>query len=279
MGRETSFIDILDYCLEQKKIAPPVFNRTGLQIQQEVMREEPDPRTIEQLITFDPALTSQILRIANSAFFKGLSKITTIRNAIVRLGMKEIANIALLASQKSNFTSRYRTIRAAMQSLWVHSVACAIGAQWIALNCGMRSRAQEAFTAGLLHDMGKLYILIITEALKRRGNIRQVPSETILHEALNSLHSRYGYELLSLWNLPEPYAVVARDHHLEEFDESNTLLVIVRLADMACNQQGIGLLADTDLILAATPEADCLGLSEIQMAELEIRLEDAVSLS
>ncbi len=279
MGRETSFIDILDYCLEQKKIAPPVFNRTGLQIQQEVMREEPDPRTIEQLITFDPALTSQILRIANSAFFKGLSKITTIRNAIVRLGMKEIANIALLASQKSNFTSRYRTIRAAMQSLWVHSVACAIGAQWIALNCGMRSRAQEALTAGLLHDMGKLYILIITEALKRRGNIRQVPSETILHEALNSLHSRYGYELLSLWNLPEPYAVVARDHHLEEFDESNTLLVIVRLADMACNQQGIGLLADTDLILAATPEADCLGLSEIQMAELEIRLEDAVSLS
>ncbi len=279
MSREPSFVDILDYCLQKKKISPPVFNRTGLQVQQEVAREEPDPRVIEQLITYDPTLTSQILRIANSAFFKGLSEITTIRNAIMRLGMKEIANIALLASQKSNFTSRYRTIRAAMQSLWVHSVACAIGAQWIALNCGMKSRAQEAFTAGLLHDMGKLYILIITEALKRRGNIRQVPSEMILHEALNRLHTRYGHELLTLWNLPEEYAVIARDHHQEEFDETDTLLVIVRLADLACNRQGIGLLADSDLILAATPEAECLGLSEIKMAELEIRLEDAVSLS
>ncbi len=279
MGGETSFIDILDYCLAQKKIAPPVFNRTGLQVQQEVAAADPDPRVIEQLITYDPTLTSQILRIANSVFFKGLSEITTIRNAIVRLGMKEIANIALLASQKSNFTSRYRTIQAAMRSLWIHSVACAIGTQWIALNCGMKSRAQEAFTAGLLHDMGKLYILMITEALKRRGNIRQVPSEMILHEALDSLHTRYGYELLTIWNLPEAYAVVARDHHLEEYDDSNALLTMVRLADMACNQQGIGMKPASDLILAATPEADSLGLSEIQMAELEIRLEDAVSLS
>lgn len=279
MSEEKSYIDILDYCLKNKNIAPPVFNKTGIQIQQEVASKNPNNDVIERLITYDQALTSQVLRLANSVFFKGLTKVTTIRNAIVRLGMKEIANIALLVSQKSNFTSKNKEIKATMQTLWRHSVVCAVGAEWIAMNCGMKSMAQEAFTAGLLHDMGKLYILIVTEALNRRGNIAQIPSKTILHEAMDCLHTKYGYELLTMWSLPEAYASVARDHHLEEYNDNDMLLATVRLADMACNQQGIGLKPPSEVILAATHEADNLGLSEIKAAELEIKLENAISLA
>lgn len=279
MPQEKSFIDILDYCLKHKNISPPVFNKTGMQIREEVAREEPDNRVIEKIITCDQALTSEVLRTANSVFFKGLSKITTIRNAIIRLGMNEIAKIALMASQKSNFTSKNTIILRIMHTLWKHSVVCAVGSEWIALNCGMKNRSREAFTAGLLHDMGKLYILIVTEALIRAGRIKQIPSITILHEALDSLHTHYGYELLMKWNLPDAYAHIARDHHLDEYDEGDMLLTIVRLANLACNQQGIGIKPPADIILAATPEADNLGLSEIQMAELEIKLEDATALA
>ena len=73
MPQEKSFIDILDYCLKYKNISPPVFNKTGMQIREEVAREEPDNRVIEKIITCDQALTSEVLRTAHSVFFKGLS--------------------------------------------------------------------------------------------------------------------------------------------------------------------------------------------------------------
>ncbi|MDH4317724.1 MAG: HDOD domain-containing protein [Desulfobulbaceae bacterium] len=279
MEQEKSFIEILDESLQNKKFTPPVFNRTGLQIQEQLGSENPDIRVVEKLITCDQTLTSQVLRMANSAFFRGISKITTVRDAMVRLGTEQIANIALLSSQKSMFQTDNPIIKNVLTSLWQHSVGCAMGAHWIAGACNLHSRAREAFTSGLLHDMGKLYILTVAAELVRNKQISSVSHEVILKEAINALHTTYGHDLLTSWNLPEIYAIVARDHHLEEFDPKNDLLVIIRLADLTCNKLGVGTREHTDIILAATAEADHLGLSEIKTAELEIRVEDAIGLA
>jgi hypothetical protein len=69
-------------------------------------------------------------------------------------------------------------------------------------------------------------------------------------------------------------SIVARDHHLEDFDANNFLLPIVRLADMVCNKMGFGLNIDPSLDLSSTPEAALLGLSEIDLVRLEIEMED-----
>ncbi|MDH3347801.1 MAG: HDOD domain-containing protein [Desulfobulbaceae bacterium] len=279
MKQNKSFIEILDENLQKKEITPPVFDRTGLQIQQKLATETPDIKAIEKLITCDQTLTSGVLRMANSAFFRGISKISTVRDAIVRLGMNQTANIALLSSQKNMFQTKDPSIKAILTSIWKHSVGCAMGAHWIATTCNLHSKAQEAFTAGLLHDMGKLYILSIAAELIRTQQIDPKSYEVILKEAINTLHGHYGYTLLHLWNIPEMYAIVARDHHMEEFDPKNDLLVIIRLADLACNKLGVGTRERTNIILAASSEADHLGLSEIKTAELEIRIEDAIGLA
>lgn len=96
---------------------------------------------------------------------------------------------------------------------------------------------------------------------------------------INALRTIYGHDLLTGWNLREIYAIVAEDHHLEEFDPKNDLLVIIRSAELTCNKPGGGTREHTDIILAATAEADHLGLSEIKTAELEIRVEDAIGLA
>jgi HD-like signal output (HDOD) protein len=80
---------------------------------------------------------------------------------------------------------------------------------------------------------------------------------------------------MSQWNLPENYCLVARDHHLAEFDGNNFLLVLVRLANQVCNKMGIGLIEDPSIVLLETPEAAQLQLSEIDLARLEVRLEDS----
>ena len=71
------------------------------------------------------------------------------------------------------------------------------------------------------------------------------------------------------------YAIVGKDHHLEEFDPKNDLLVIIRLADLACNKLGVGTKERTNIILTASSETDHLGLSEIRTAEREIRIKNA----
>ena len=80
---------------------------------------------------------------------------------------------------------------------------------------------------------------------------------------------------MSHWNLPAKYSEIARDHHEPEFDANNLLLALVRLADKACCKLGIGLDEEPSLVLAATPEAEILHISEVDLARLEIMLEDS----
>jgi HD-like signal output (HDOD) protein len=96
---------------------------------------------------------------------------------------------------------------------------------------------------------------------------------------IDTLHTRQGYSLMKHWNMPEEYCIVVRDHHEPSVDPRNTLLILVRLADMACHKLGIGMRLLSEVNLAATPEANLLELSEIDLAELEIMLEDTTALT
>jgi hypothetical protein len=84
---------------------------------------------------------------------------------------------------------------------------------------------------------------------------------------------------MNVWNLPEKYGIVVRDHHVELYDTGNHLLTIVRLANITCNKIGIGCTPNPNMVLSATPEAETLGMSEIKLAQLEIKLEDTLVLS
>jgi len=275
MDQGSSFLEIINKYLNSNSTTLPVFNKTGMRIQKETAKNDPNTDIIEKLITSDQALTGQVLRTANSAFFKGLFKVSTVRNAIVRLGLNEISNIVMLVTQKANFQSKNQALSEFMDNLWRHSVGCAIGAQWIAVQSGYREKAHEAFSAGLLHDMGKLFILSVIDSISQSGKLKNMPSNELLLEVMVSLHTEYGHSLLHKWNLPDSYCEVARDHHLEDLPQNNDILVMVRLANQACNKLGIGERENPEIILAATPEAGYLGLEEIHLAELEIKLEDS----
>jgi len=279
MRKSRSLIDLIEEKLNDDRTVLPVFDQTGLQIQKEVARDEPDVNRIEKLVTGDQALTTQVLKTANSAFYKGLTKVPTVKAAIVRLGTAEISNIVMLATQQKHYTAKDPRIRTMMQKLWRHAVGCAIGAQWAAREFGFKHLAGEAFTAGLLHDVGKLLLFSVIETIQREKNVAVHSDESLLAEIMQSFHTQHGYLLLQNWNLPARYGIIARDHHQPEFDRNNYLLMIVRLVNLACRKLGIGLTEDPDIVLAATPEADQLGITEVPLAKLEIKLEDSLGLS
>ena len=279
MKQEASLIEIADEFMGSDKTVLLPFDRSSLRIQQEIGKEEPSAQLIEKLIVSDPALTSQVLRMANSAFYRGLTKVSTVRNAMVRIGITEIGNIVSLVTHRKNFHSKDAVIREILTKLWVHSVGCAIGSQWLALRRGLKDQCHEAFIAGLLHDVGKLFLITTIDAIMTSGRITSRPSPELMNELMESMHVKYGYSLLKNWNLPEVYCEIALRHHEEECGDDNLILLLVRLSNFACHKMGIGSHEDPSLLLAATPEAHSLGLSELALAELEIKLEDSVHLT
>jgi len=276
MNEAKSFIEILKEHVRSDQAQLPAFNRTGLAIQQEMAKPDPDMQIIEKQILRDPAISGQLLKVANSSFYRGMIEITTVRNAMVRLGLAEVSNLVTLLTQKQSFTTQDPYIREYMDQLWIHSVACALGAKWIAKECRLPSKMNEAFFAGLLHDIGKAFLLMAIADLKKSGKLDENVPQTFIEEVLDTLHQSLGAQLLKTWNLPEIYCTVAEHHHDESMEGQDTILLMVSLANKVLAKAGVGIIHTPDIDLATSPEAIALDLSEIKVAELELTVEDYV---
>lgn len=273
MQTSNSFLEVITRYIESGNVVLPVFSSAALRVQQELVKKEPDMRLVEKILAGDQSLSSQILQMANSAFYKGLAEVLTVRAAIIRLGMQEVGRIALLVATRNQFRSRDKELNLIMKQLWQHSVGCAIGVRWLAKRCKFDELESHVFFAGLFHDVGKLFVLMVVDQM-RQSNKEMPVTHALLLEAMTSLHPDQGYNLMKKWNMPEAYCIVTRDHHKVDYDTKNYMLVLVRLADMACLKLGIGLVKDDSLAISTKEEAHLLNLSEIDLAELEINLED-----
>lgn len=279
-ARDQSLHDLIVQTIASREISLPVFNPVALRLQRALHSDATRIADIETMIVEDQALTSQILRVANAAFYKGLQQITTIRKAVIRLGVQQVANLAMVVAQRQMHQKTGDAFLGYREKLWRHAFVSAVGCKWLAERCGYRSEAETAFLAGLLHNIGQLALLKIIEDLRAANTIGADLPETLIVEILDSdMHAQQGHALATKWNLPDEYCVVVRDHHQEPCDPNNILLLFVRLVDQACEKIGAGLHGDPQIALAATPEAQALGLAEVALAELEILLEDSAAMA
>lgn len=253
----------------------PVFNSVAVKLQQMLARREFKIEDVIEMISEDQSLASQVLKVANSSYYAGLSSIATIKDAVIRLGAQEVANMVMMASQYELYHSENEYLNNSMQKLWTHSLACATGAKWLAKKTGYISLAAESFMGGLLHDIGQLALLKVLDAIVRNQESKTAFTNTLISEILERMHEDVGYQLLKSWSLPEAYCSIAANHHKDDFEGNDILLVIVRLSDKACKRVGISLQPDTSFSLISTPEALFLGIKEMALAELEIMVEDA----
>jgi len=278
MLAEKSLLDIIHEGVSAKALQLPVFHQVALKLMNVLAKEDYSIAQVAQMIVEDQALSSHVLRMANSAFFGGLSKVTTIRDAIVRLGARQVTNVVTVVTQSQQYRTKDKVMAAYMQALWEHALGCALGTKWFAEKTGYKEFAQEGLLAGLLHDIGQLFLFKVLEDVQLSEPEMALPKPVII-EVLQHMHVEQGTMLMQHWNIPELYGEIVRQHHAETYDTSNTLLLMVRLVDTACRKVGIGLHHAPSIVLATTAEARALGAKEVVLAELEIMLEDAMALS
>ena len=163
----------------------------------------------------DQALTGKLLRLANSAFFGQTRRVATIPRAVVLLGFSTVRNLAL--SVKVWETLGTGVVRGRLEELWTHSVAVAMATK--ALTTRLRAGdPDEAFTAGLLHDVGRLLLAMrfrdeYWRAVGGAGEAEAVERLEAAHLGVD--HAEVGGWILEAWSLPPAIVELIAQHHAE----------------------------------------------------------------
>ena len=264
--------------LTTQPIELPVFHPIAMKLQQLL---ETQNFTIDEVIALaneDQSVAGQILKVANSPVYMGRVRTETIKDAVVRLGAKQVSNLAMVASQSALHVSDSQLINATMQSLWLHSHACAFGCRHLAQAAGYPQYEDQAYMAGLLHDVGKLYLLKALERLNSKGVAQAALEEELLLTIFDELHVEQGCRLMEHWNMPRIYYDAVANHHDDNFDTTDTVLAILRLVNAACKMKGIGLIKDESIDIGELPETAILQLSNDEIDDLLEAIDDSQEL-
>lgn len=197
---------------------------------------------LAQLIEKDQSLSARTLRIANSSFYGMPRQVRTVADAIALLGFQTVRSIALAASVIGRFPTGAGAGAFDFVAFWHHSIETALTARALAALSG-RSAAL-AYTAGLLHDVGRLllayrfpdnYAAVLDHARTHACSLLQAERELLQFD-----HCTVGQALALHWNLPTEITVAIGQHHDERPGRGDRLPLLVHVADtMAHGMEGL----------------------------------------
>lgn len=198
---------------------------------------------LAKIIATDQAITSNIIRIANSTYYGGAYKFDSLPTAITRIGLDQVRILVLGFSMLSKeFVGGF--YREECRRLNQHAVACAYLAALLAELTGLKER-EDAFMGGLLHDIGKLiiYTALNEEAQKqkKRAWVDREWNDKDLEVVLTDYHCNAGSFVAAAWKLQSWLREVIRHHHtFHQATDRPQLVALVALANRYCHRLGLG---------------------------------------
>lgn len=203
---------------------------------------EADIRDLANIVSRDAAMGAKVLQLANSAFFGLRGEVSSITEAITFLGIETVRYLVLMVGVCEQFRSNLFA-PGFVESIWNHSVQTANLARIIAeTEHSSLALAEQAFVAGLLHDVGKL---VFAENLSKSyrevidfSKLHEQPSWQVERQILKATHGDVGAYLLELWGLPENVTKAVCLHHEPIAEETDALtpLGIVHVANYLAHE-------------------------------------------
>lgn len=242
--RITRFQNIMAYSetkLFSLMATMPAFPNSGYALLQLTNDINCPPKEVVRVIDRDPILTMHLLKLVNSEYFGLAKKITSIKEAVVFLGINTIKNLALgivplelLAISETPY---------ALTDILRHSLAVAIIARKLARNLGFsQAQATDCYVAGLLHDFGKLALFKLLPddygpLLKREATLA-MPFTDLEKKTVSTTHTAVGELLGRKWGLPELIIQSMAGHHDATFCASSPLLDCIFAANLIAQKVG-----------------------------------------
>jgi putative nucleotidyltransferase with HDIG domain len=203
-----------------------------------------DFNEIAKTIEYDGAITSNILRTANSAAFAGRTRIETARDAVVRLGTVTLLDLVLIGYLKSiKFSAPMYDLTE--DDLWLHGATASLAVKAIAKESRNRKIPEAANIAALIHDIGKLIMVRYLKAESasimktcEEKNLTFVEAES---ELFGCNHAEVGGAMARKWSFPDPITLAIERHHDPAPAETDLMLDAVVLANLTAKTVGVGL--------------------------------------
>jgi putative nucleotidyltransferase with HDIG domain len=269
----------LDYYIDQIKTLPPA-PRILTELLLLLSEADVESERVVELITFDPALTAQVLQRCNSAAAGFSQPVADLPDAVMRLGFNDIYRLVAAVVAESTLGAAQRGYGIGPGELWQHSAVAAVAAKVIA-----RSRNGEenvAFTAALLHDIGKL---ILSSSLEGAYDTVIKATEVSGHSFLEAekailgvQHAEVGGRLLERWSFPEQMVRAVWLHHdpvrAHPFEH---LAASVHVSDMISHSLGYGHGHQAYAVRGQAAALEILGFGGRDMESLMLRTDAALN--
>ncbi|MBM9616108.1 HDOD domain-containing protein [Desulfobulbus rhabdoformis] len=197
-------------------------------------RPDTAPNDLNKVISLDPVLTGQVLKLINSAYYSLMNKVTSLTRAIIMLGLNTVKNLALSTAIIRCVGQAKKSKSLPIKDFWAHSISVGVMAKLLAAEQGVPlAEREEYFVAGLLHDLGKVpfgdeYAEVLKTAKKEATPLKQVEQEM-----MNIDHEEVGQMIASKWKLNSAITdAICHHHEPEEAQiENRDLVATVALAD------------------------------------------------
>lgn len=243
MGNSITIEDIV-----KKTPDLPSLPAAAVRVMREAESTTSSAASIAQILAQDQALSARVLRLANSAYYGLSRKVTNLQESVIVLGMRCVRNLCMVAATYPWMSRKLDGYCLGPKELWTHSFATGLGAQLFA-RLSKRCNEDQAFTAGLLHDIGKVALAVwlenkttlICEYAAKAG----IPFDEAERRTLGFDHCQVGEYLANTWNLPEEIVLCIRWHHQPDLAPSHPpVLDCVHLGLYLTMSMGFGLGAD-----------------------------------
>ncbi|MBN2106196.1 MAG: HDOD domain-containing protein [Deltaproteobacteria bacterium] len=259
----------------------PPLSHTARQIMAIVCDSGDSAGKLARVIETDAALTARVLTIVNASELFRINPITTIAAAMAVLGDKIMLGIALDYCTDGLMHKPLDGYRAEQGKLWEHNLLTAIAAKVLAGMSPMNVNPDEAFTGGILHDIGKS---VLSEFLK--GSTEDMIVEIdrgvltdyleVEEEKLGTNHCIIGAAMATMWKLPSPLPEIIRYHHhrLAAEETYRSIIYAVHLGDVIAMMKGIGTGCDSMCYHLESGHKELLGIRRDQFPAIMIRVDE-----
>ncbi len=245
-------------------------------------RTDTSPNELHQVISLDPVLTGQVLRLVNSAYFALVNQVTSLTRAITMLGMNTVKNMALSTAVINTMRESRKSNVLPAVKFWTHSIAAGVSARMLGEMAGLdNALREELFLAGLLHDLGKVpygdeYADVIE--LTKQKNISITCAE---REVVGIDHQQVGRLIAEKWQLNKGIRnCIACHHDIEQIaalGSSAQFVAIVALADFYVNLCDYGYAGnDCPNEKNAAELLQLAGVTDTQLCSLGERVEEEI---
>ena len=212
----------------------PSLSTTVSKVLEICSRPNTAPNDLNKVISLDPVLTGQVLKLINSAYYSLVNKVTSLTRAIIMLGLNTVKNLALSTAIIRSVGQVKKSKALPIKEFWAHSIGVGVMAKLLAVERGLPlAEREEYFVAGLLHDLGKIpfgdeYAEVLIHARTTR--------EPLIHleqRVMGIDHEEVGQMIASKWKLNAIITDAICHHHspLLVIPEHQALVATVALAD------------------------------------------------